>query len=102
MDNKVGQQDSFDREQAERFADRHRGKGFWKDFRFLLDVMADPKAGLGLATWLVVAAAISYAICPLDAIPDFYICLGWADDAAVLSLAAGAVAAELAKNRKAP
>jgi uncharacterized membrane protein YkvA (DUF1232 family) len=40
-------------------------------------------------TWAkaILAAAIAYVLCPIDAVPDFIPVLGWVDDLSVLSAA---------------
>lgn len=47
--------------------------------------VADPKT----PAWAkaVIAGAIAYVICPLDAVPDFIPLAGWIDDIAVLGAA---------------
>jgi uncharacterized membrane protein YkvA (DUF1232 family) len=44
---------------------------------------------------LILISAVAYFVLPIDAVPDFLPMLGFADDAAVIAAAIGAVASEL-------
>lgn len=46
-------------------------------------------------TKMLILAALGYAACPIDAIPDFIPMLGLTDDAAVLAATAVSVAADI-------
>lgn len=46
---------------------------------------ADPTTPLWAKS--ILAAAIAYVLCPFDAIPDFILIVGWADDVGVLGAA---------------
>jgi uncharacterized membrane protein YkvA (DUF1232 family) len=80
--------------------------GFWAKVRrtagkvpFIRDVIAAYYCIKDDATplWVksVLAGALVYFICPIDAVPDMIVGLGYVDDASVLTAAIGSVGAHL-------
>ena len=93
----LGPENLADPRENARRAERVR-RGFWKTFRraarhipFAEDVAAayfcafDPATPLRVRAMLM--AALAYFVLPVDAIPDFIVGIGFADDATVLMTA---------------
>lgn len=96
---------TFDRKGTEARAERVR-RGFWTTFRraakhipFAQDVAAayfcafDPQTPFRVRAMLI--AALAYFVMPIDAIPDFMVGIGFADDATVLMTAISMLRAHL-------
>lgn len=97
FDDILRREDTFDRTESAARAERVK-RGFWKTFRraarhipFAEDVAAayfcafDPQTPFRVRAMLL--AALAYFVMPIDAIPDFIVGIGFADDATVLMTA---------------
>lgn len=85
----------FDEEKAVKFEAQHGGQGWYENFKLLRRMLTHPEYRLSPATWVSIAGALAYVICPVDIIPDIIPVLGWVDDAFVLTMVMASVSAEI-------
>ena len=77
---------------------------FADDFGWVFKMLKDYLAGkYKIVPWRTIAllvGAVSYALSPLDLIPDFLPVLGWSDDALLLAAVLGSVRVDIEEYRK--
>ena len=82
-----GKADDFDAEKSTTFAERHKNKSWYRNFKLLLEMITDQDYELTSKNWAIIAGSLAYVVIPIDLVPDFIPILGWLDDAAVLTYA---------------
>lgn len=77
---------------------------FADDFGWVFKMLKDYLSGkYKIVPWRTIAllvGAVSYALSPLDLIPDFLPVLGWSDDALLLAAVLGSVRVDIEEYRK--
>jgi len=76
----------FDAEEAEQFAQKHKGAKWYDDFVLLYDMVTDKKFELSTGTYIAIAGALAYVVLPIDIIPDFIPGVGFIDDIFVIGI----------------
>ena len=74
----------FDPEEAEAFAEKHKGASWYAQFKLLYDMVTDREFKVSPQAYLTIAGALAYVVLPIDVIPDFIPGVGFVDDIFVL------------------
>lgn len=87
--------EDFDPEEAQEFAQKHKGAKWYDDFVLLYDMVIDKEFELDRTTYMIIAGALAYVVLPIDIIPDFIPVVGFIDDIFVLSMAMKSISDEI-------
>lgn len=85
----------FDPEEAERFAQKHRGAKWYDDFVLLYSMVTDKKFKINKTAYFAIAGALAYVILPIDVIPDFIPGVGFIDDIFVVGIVMKSISDEI-------
>ena len=72
-----GMANDFAPKKAATFAERHKNKGWYRNFKLLLEMISDEDYKLSTKSWSIIAGALAYVVMPIDLVPDFIPILGW-------------------------
>jgi len=89
--------DEFDPEEAEQFAQKHRGAKWYDDFVLLYTMVTDKKFKINKTAYIAIAGALAYLVLPTDIIPDFIPGVGFIDDIFVISIVMKSISDEIAR-----
>ena len=87
--------DEFDPEEAEQFAQKHRGAKWYDDFVLLYTMVTDKKFKINKTAYIAIAGALAYLVLPTDIIPDFIPGVGFIDDIFVISIVMKSISDEI-------
>ena len=87
--------DEFDPEEAEQFAQKHRGAKWYDDFVLLYTMVTDKKFKINKTAYIAIAGALAYLVLPTDIIPDFIPGVGFIDDIFVISIGMKSISDEI-------
>jgi len=76
--------EDFDAEEAEAFAQKHKGTAWYDSFIILYNMVTDSDFKLSKQAYLTIAGALAYVVLPIDIIPDFIPGVGFIDDVFVI------------------
>ena len=87
--------DEFNAEEAEEFAQKHKGAKWYEDFVLLFKMVTDKDFEISGGAYLAIAGALAYVVLPIDVIPDFIPGVGFLDDMFVIGVVMKSVADEI-------
>jgi|LGVE01.1.fsa_nt_gb uncharacterized membrane protein YkvA (DUF1232 family) len=87
--------DEFDPEEAEQFAQKHRGAKWYDDFVLLYNMVTDKKFKINKTAYIAIAGALAYVVLPIDVIPDFIPGVGFIDDVFVVGIVMKSISDEI-------
>ena len=85
----------FDPEEAEQFAQKHKGAKWYDDFVLLYDMVTDKKFKISKTAYIAIAGALAYVVLPIDIIPDFIPGVGFIDDIFVVGIVMKSISDEI-------
>ena len=91
--------EEFDPQEAERFAEKHKGAAWYEDFILLYRMVTDESFTISRAAYLAIAGALAYVVLPVDLIPDFIPGVGFIDDVFVVGFVMKQIRDEIARYR---
>jgi len=92
--------ETFDPDEAEAFAEKHKGAKWYDDFVLLFQMITDKKFTVSNAAYLSIAGALAYVVLPIDVIPDFIPGVGFVDDMFVIGMVMKSISDEIERYRK--
>ena len=87
--------DEFDPEEAEEFAQKHKGAKWYDDFVLLYEMVTAKGFSLNTTTYIAIAGALAYVVLPIDIIPDFIPGVGFIDDIFVIGIVMKSISGEI-------
>ena len=89
--------EEFDAEEAEAFAQKHKGAKWYDDFVLLFKMVTDKEFDISKTAYIAIAGALAYAVLPIDVIPDFIPGVGFVDDVFVIGMVMKSISEEIAR-----
>ncbi len=92
--------ETFDPEEAEAFAEKHKEAAWYEDFMLLYRMITDRTYKVEKKSWFVIAGALAYVVLPVDVIPDFIPGVGFVDDVFVLGMTMKTIREEIQRYKR--
>lgn len=92
--------DEFNAEEAEEFAQKHRGAKWYDDFILLFKMITDKDFEISGSAYIAIAGALAYVVLPIDVIPDFIPGVGFLDDVFVIGMVMKSILDEIERYKQ--